>query len=104
MDVEREIQIVNAITFLVEEQSTEPVSSTIEATDEPCPAPIEGLDPAEEPVVPDEGLAKGLVEGGDAVGHEDDAEPGDPQEEELLPLERLAGGDVLLVGGDLLLL
>ena len=54
MDVEREIQIVNAITFLVEEQSTEPVSSTIEATDEPCPAPIEGLDPDEEPVVPEQ--------------------------------------------------
>lgn len=73
MDVEREIQIVDAITFLVEEQSTEHVSSTVEATDEPCPAPIEGLDPDEEPVVPEQSTDKseetsGSMESSESMG------------------------------------
>ena len=78
MDVEREIQIVDAITFLVEEQSTEPVSSTIEATDEPCPAPIEGLDPDEEPVVPeqstDESETSGSMESSESMGSSETSE------------------------------
>ena len=75
------------VSSLVHDEPVEHSASAVEHR-------VDAANQAEELVVADEGLAERLVEGGDAVGHEDDGEPGNPEQEELLPLERLAGGDV----------